>query len=78
MFLPGASHSMLGANVLQGEGRCAAMSEQPGKRRSTAEDEANEATATSEGFSNVSVEEDAEGMTNPADLAGTAKPEDDD
>jgi hypothetical protein len=41
------------------------------------EDEASEAGATSEGFGNLSIEDDAEGTVNPADLAGTGAPDDD-
>jgi hypothetical protein len=55
----------------------AEMSEQPNHRTSTPEDEASEAGATSEGFGNLSVEDDAEGTVNPAELAGTAGPGDD-
>ncbi len=50
------------------------MSEQPSHRTSTPEDEAGEAGATSEGFGNLSVEDDAEGTVDPADLAGTGGP----
>jgi hypothetical protein len=46
------------------------MSEQPSHGTSTPEDEASEAGATSEGFGNLSVEDDAEGTVDPADLAG--------
>jgi hypothetical protein len=53
------------------------MSEQPSHRTSTPEDEASEAGATSEGFGNLSIEDDAEGTVNPADLAGTGGPDDD-
>jgi hypothetical protein len=53
------------------------MSEQPSHRTSTPEDEASEAGATSEGFGNLSIEDDAEGTVNPADLAGTGGPADD-
>jgi hypothetical protein len=45
------------------------MSEQPGHWTFTPEDEASEAGATSEGFGNLSVEDDAQGTANPADLA---------
>jgi hypothetical protein len=51
------------------------MSEQPSHRTSTPEDEASEAGATSEGFGNLSIEDDAEGTVNPADLAGTGAPD---
>ena len=40
------------------------MSEEPSDRTSTADDEASEAGATSEGFGTLSVEDDAEGTTN--------------
>ena len=50
------------------------MSEQPSHGTSTPEDEAGEAGATSEGFGNLSVEDDAEGTVDPADLAGTGGP----
>lgn len=53
------------------------MSEQPSHMTSTPEDEASEAEATSEGFGNLSVEDDAKGTVNPADLARTGDPDDD-
>jgi hypothetical protein len=53
------------------------MSEQPSHRTSTPDDEVSESGATSEGFGNLSIEDDAEGTVNPADLAGTGGPEDD-
>jgi hypothetical protein len=53
------------------------MSEQPGHWTFTPEDEASEAGATSEGFGNLSVEDDAKGTVNPADLARTGDPDDD-
>jgi hypothetical protein len=53
------------------------MSEQRGDRASTPEDEASEAGATSEGFGNLSIEDDAEGTVDPADLAHTDVPDDD-
>ena len=53
------------------------MSEQP-SRMTTPQDEASEAGATSEGFGNLSVEDDAKGTVNPADLARTGDPDDDD
>ena len=53
------------------------MSEQPNHRTSTADDEAAEAGATSEGFGNLSVEDDADGTMNPADLAGMGGPDHD-
>jgi hypothetical protein len=52
------------------------MSEQPNRKAFTPEDEAGEAGATAEGFGNLSVEDDAEGTVNPAELAGTAGPGD--
>jgi hypothetical protein len=53
------------------------MSEQPSHRTSTPEDEASKAGATFEGFGNLSVEDDADGTVNPADLARTGHPDDD-
>ena len=53
------------------------MSEQPSHRTSTSDDEVRESGATSEGFGNLSIEDDAEGTVNPADLAGTGGPDDD-
>jgi len=53
------------------------MSEQRSRRTSTSEDEASESGATSEGFGNLSVEDDAEGTVNPAELAVTGGPDDD-
>ena len=53
------------------------MSEHVSHRGSTPEDEVSEVGATSEGFGNLSIEDDAEGTTNPADLAGTGGPDDD-
>jgi hypothetical protein len=58
-------------------GRRTRMSEQRGDRSSTPEDEDGEAGATSEGFGNLSVEDDAEGTVNPAELAGSGGPDDD-
>jgi hypothetical protein len=55
----------------------AEMSEQPNHTSPAPEDEADEAGATSEGFGNLSVEDDAEGTVNPAELAGTGGPGDD-
>jgi hypothetical protein len=52
------------------------MSERRGDRTSTPEDEASEAGATSEGFGNLSIEDDAEGTVDPADLAHTGVPDD--
>jgi len=53
------------------------MSEQQGDRTSTPEDEASEAGATSQGFGNLSVEDDAKGTVDPADLARSSDPDDD-
>jgi hypothetical protein len=53
------------------------MSEQPSHRTSTPKDEASEAGATSEGFGNLSVEDDAKGTVNPADLARSGDSDDD-
>ena len=58
-------------------GKAPEMSEQPSHRTSTSEDEVSESGATSEGFGNLSIEDDAEGTVNPADLAGTGGPDDD-
>jgi hypothetical protein len=44
------------------------MSEQPIDGKAAA-DEADKAGSTSEGFGNLSIEDDAEGTTNPAELA---------
>ena len=41
------------------------------------EDEAEKAGATAEDYGNLSIEDDAEGTVDPADLAGTGGPEDD-
>jgi hypothetical protein len=53
------------------------MSEQPRHKTSTPEDEVSESGATSEGFGNLSLEDDAEGTVNPVDLAGTGGHDDD-
>jgi hypothetical protein len=53
------------------------MSEQPKPPELDPEDEAGEAGSTSEGFGNLSIEDDAEGTVDPADLAGTGGPDDD-
>jgi hypothetical protein len=53
------------------------MTEQPRDRDAPADPEAREAGATSEGFGNLSVEDDAAGTTDPGELAGTGGPEDD-
>jgi hypothetical protein len=50
------------------------MSEQPSHKTSTSEDEVSESGATSEGFGNLSLEDDAEGTVNPADLAAPEGP----
>jgi len=54
------------------------MSEQQGDTTSTPEDEAGEAGATSQSFGNLSVEDDAHGTVDPADLARSSDPDDDD
>lgn len=41
------------------------------------DDEAVSAGATAQEFGNLTVEDDAEGTVDPADLAGTGGPEDD-
>jgi len=46
------------------------MSEQPTDGNAAA-GEADEAGTTDEGFGNLSVEDDAEGTTDPAELAGS-------
>ena len=46
------------------------MSEQP-IDSNDAEKDARDAGATDEGFGNLSVEDDPDGTTDPADLAGT-------
>ena len=53
------------------------MSEQSKPEELHPEDEAGEAGATSEEFGNLSIEDDAEGTVDPADLAGTGGPDDD-
>jgi len=40
-------------------------------------DEAAEAGSTAQEYGNLSIEDDAEGTTDPADLAGTGGPDDD-
>ena len=51
------------------------MSGQPDERLE--DDEAAKAGSTSQEFGNLSIEDDAEGTTDPADLAGTGGPGDD-
>lgn len=51
------------------------MSEQPNQH--SHDDEADKAGTTSQDFGNLSVEDDAEGTVDPADLAGSGGPEDD-
>jgi hypothetical protein len=51
------------------------MSEQP--RDETREDEADKAGSTAQEYGNLTVEDDAEGTTDPADLAGSGGPDDD-
>jgi len=53
------------------------MSEQRDDKTSTPEDEAREAGATSQGYANLSIEDDAQGSVNPANLAATDVPDDD-
>jgi hypothetical protein len=53
------------------------MSEQRDDKTSMRDDEAREAGATSQGYGNLSVEDDARGTVNPADLAATDVPDDD-
>ena len=50
------------------------MSEQPIDGNAAA-DEADKAGTTSEGFGNLSVEDDSEGTTDPAELAERDQPE---
>ena len=57
-------------------GRRTRLSEKRGDKASTPQDEAGEAGATSEGFGNLSIEDDAEGTVHPADLAHTDVPDD--
>ena len=54
----------------------AGMSEPTSEQRSEP-DEAGASGATDEPGGNLTVEDDAEGTTNPADLAGTGDPGDD-
>jgi len=49
------------------------MSEQPIDGNAAA-DEADKAGSTSEGFGNLSIEDDAEGTANPAELADSDEP----
>jgi hypothetical protein len=51
------------------------MSDHPNE--TTQHDEATKAGSTSQEFGNLSVEDDAEGTVDPADLAGTGGPDDD-
>jgi hypothetical protein len=53
------------------------MSEQRDDKTFTPEDEAREAGATSQRYGNLSVEDDAQGTVNPADLAATDVPDGD-
>lgn len=50
------------------------MSDKP--QEHSDQDEAAKAGSTSQEFGNLSVEDDADGTTDPADLAGTGGPED--
>jgi hypothetical protein len=53
------------------------MSEQPDKRREAQQPrEAEQTQAESPDYGSLSVEDDPSGTVNPADLAGTGKPED--
>lgn len=51
------------------------MTEQPNETPDN--DEADKAGSTSQEYGNLSIEDDAEGTVDPADLAGTAGPNDD-
>lgn len=51
------------------------MTEQPNETPDN--DEADKARSTSQEYGNLSIEDDAEGTVDPADLAGTAGPDDD-
>jgi hypothetical protein len=53
------------------------MSEQPIDDGTSAPDDANSAGATSEQFGNLSVEDNPEGTTDPAELAETESPSED-
>jgi len=48
-----------------------------GQPHDTHDDEADKAGSTSQEYGNLSVEDDAEGTVDPAELAGTGGPEDD-
>ncbi len=51
------------------------MSEQPNDH--TSDDEADKAGSTAQEYGNLTVEDDAEGTTDPAELAGSGGPDDD-
>jgi hypothetical protein len=51
------------------------MSKQPNEPFD--DDEAEKAGSTAQEYGNLTVEDDAEGTTDPAELAGTGGPEDD-
>jgi hypothetical protein len=51
------------------------MSDQPNEQVNS--DEAAKAGSTAQEYGNLSVEDDAEGTTDPAELAGTGGPDDD-
>ena len=53
------------------------MSEQPRESRASAEASNDEPAAEQEDFGSLSVEDDPAGTQDPADLAGTANPDDD-
>ena len=50
------------------------MSDQPSE---SDRDEADKAGSTAQEYGNLSIEDDAEGTVDPADLAGSGGPEDD-
>jgi hypothetical protein len=52
------------------------MSDQPGNRDETTQPPAEESGPADEGYGSLSVEDDEAGTVNPADLAGTAKADD--
>jgi hypothetical protein len=52
------------------------MSEQPGGADESVKPSANDAPMTQEEYGSLSVEDDPGGTVNPADLAGTAKEDD--
>lgn len=52
------------------------MSDQPGNRDETTQPPADNSGTAGEGYGSLSVEDDPGGTVDPADLAGTAKPDD--